>query len=189
MGLEISTIAAIVSAAISTVSLAISLTAKQPSMDQTDVGVGVDRRGQDNPILIPMGDCLLPCAQVYNNVNDYNTNYLTQLFSIGLGQVKSINQIYINGVPYFNNTLPQTIGWHTFRTSANFPNVSLGLKKGLPTETAMFSQIVQNSDGEVSANFRGDSITSLSLLAERWISTGGDNEIRFINPKTKLKLL
>ncbi|MDX7833814.1 fibronectin type III domain-containing protein, partial [Aeromonas caviae] len=194
MGLEISTIAAIVSAAISTVSLAISLTAKQPSMDQQDYGVGIDRRGQDNPILIPMGDCLLPCAQVYNNVNNYNTNYLTQIFSIGLGEVKSINQVYINGVPFFNNTLPQTIGWHNYRTSANFPNVSLGLKKGLPTETAMFSQIIQNSDGEVSANFRGDGIASLSLLAERWVSTGGDstggdNEIRFINPKNKVEAL
>ncbi|MEI4983825.1 fibronectin type III domain-containing protein [Aeromonas caviae] len=189
MGLEISAIAAIVSAAISTVSLAISLTAKQPSMDQQDYGVGIDRRGQDNPILIPFGDCLVPCAQVYNNVNNYNTSYLTQLFCIGLGEVKSINQIYINAVPYFNNTLPQTIGWHTYRTSANFPNVSVGLKKGLATETAMFSQIIQNSDGEVSANFRGDGIASLSLLAERWVSTGGDNEIRFINPKNKVEAL
>ncbi|WP_324034493.1 fibronectin type III domain-containing protein, partial [Aeromonas caviae] len=189
MGLEISTIAAIVSAAISTVSLAISLTAKQPSMDQQDYGVGIDRRGADNPILIPMGDCLVPCAQVYNNVNDYNTNYLAQLFCLGLGELKSINQIYINGVPFFNNTLPQTIGWHTYRTSANFPNVSVGLKKGLATETAMFSHIIQNSDGEVSANFRGDGIASLSLLAERWVSTGGDNEIRFINPKNKVEAL
>ncbi|MGY3856832.1 phage tail tip fiber protein [Aeromonas intestinalis] len=189
MGLEISAIAAIVSAAISAVSLAISLTAKQPSMDQQDYGVGIDRRGQDNPILIPFGDCLLPCAQVYNNVNNFNTNYLAQLFCIGLGEVKSINQIYINGVPYFNNTLPQTIGWHTYSTSANFPNVSVGLKKGLATETAMFSQIIQNSDGEVSANFRGDGIASLSLLAERWVSTGGDNEIRFINTKNKVEAL
>ncbi|MFQ2530680.1 DUF1983 domain-containing protein [Aeromonas caviae] len=189
MGLEISTIAAIVSAAISTVSLAISLTAKQPSMDQQDYGVGIDRRGQDNPILIPMGDCLVPCAQVYNNTNNNNTNYLAQLFCLGLGELKSINQIYINGVPFFNNTLPQTIGWHTYRTSANFPNVSVGLKKGLATETAMFSQIIQNSDGEVSANFRGDGIASLSLLAERWVSTGGDNEIRFINPKNKVEAL
>ncbi|WP_349918161.1 fibronectin type III domain-containing protein [Aeromonas veronii] len=189
MGLEISAIAAIVSAAISAVSLAISLTAKQPSMDQQDYGVGIDRRGQDNPILIPFGDCLLPCAQVYNNVNNFNTNYLAQLFCIGLGEVKSINQIYINGVPYFNNTLPQTIGWHTYSTSANFPNVSVGLKKGLATETAMFSQIIQNSDGEVSANFRGDGIASLSLLAERWVSTGGDNELRFINPKNKVEAL
>ncbi|MGU5740133.1 phage tail tip fiber protein [Aeromonas caviae] len=189
MGLEISTIAAIVSAAISTVSLAISLTAKQPSMDQQDYGVGIDRRGADNPILIPMGDCLVPCAQVYNNVNDYNTNYLAQLFCIGLGELKSINQIYINGVPYFNNTLPQTIGWHTYRTSANFPNVSVGLKKGLATETVMFSQIIQNSDGEVSANFRADGIASLSLLIERWTSSGNDNEIRFINPKNKIEAL
>ena len=189
MGLEISTIAAIVSAAISTVSLAISLTAKQPSMDQQDYGVGIDRRGQDNPILIPMGNCLLPCAQVYNNVNNYNTNYLTQIFCIGLGEVKSINQIFINGVPYFNNTLPQTIGWHSNRTSANFPNVSVGLKKGLATESVMFTQIIQNSDGEVSAAFRGDGIASLTLLAERWVSTGGDNEIRFINPKNKIEAL
>jgi len=190
MGLEISTIAAIVSAAISTVSLAISLTAKQPSLDQTDVGVGVDRRGQDNPILIPFGDCLLPCARSWSNTNRYNTNYFAQIFCIGLGEVKSINQIFINGVPYFNNTLPQTIGWHNNRTSANFPNVSVGLKKGLATESAMFSQIISNSDGEVSANFRGDGIASLALLAERWVSTGGsDNEIRFIQTTNKLEAL
>lgn len=189
MGLEISAIAAIVSAAISTVSLAISLTAKQPSMDQQDYGVGVDRRGQDNPILIPFGDCLVPCARVYSNTNNYNTNYFAQLFCIGLGEVKSINQIYINAVPYFNNTLPQTIGWHTYRTSANFPNVSLGLKKGLPTESAAFSQIIQNSDGEVSANFRGDGIASLSLLAERWTSSGNDNDIRFIKTENRVEAL
>lgn len=189
MGLEISAIAAIVSAVISSVSLAISLTAKQPSMDQTDVGVGVDRRGQDNPILIPFGDCLLPCARTYSNTNDYNTNYFAQLFCIGLGEVKSINQIFINGVPYFNNTLPQTIGWHNYRTSANFPNVSVGLKKGLATESAAFSQIIQNSDGEVSANFRADGIASLSLLAERWTSSGSDNEVRFINTTNKVEAL
>lgn len=189
MGLEISAIAAIVSAAISTVSLAISLTAKQPSMDQQDYGVGVDRRGQDNPILIPFGDCLVPCARVYSNTNNYNTNYFAQLFCIGLGEVKSINQIYINAVPYFNNTLPQTIGWHTYRTSANFPNVSLGLKKGLPTESAAFSQIIQNSDGEVSANFRADGISSLSLLSERWTSSGTDNDIRFIKTENRVEAL
>ncbi|WP_439829622.1 fibronectin type III domain-containing protein [Aeromonas caviae] len=179
----------IISIIVSAVSLAISLTAKQPSMDQQDYGVGIDRRGQDNPILIPFGDCLVPCAQVYNNVNNHNTNYLAQLFCIGIGEVKSINQIYINGVPYFNGTLPQSTGWHTYRTSANFPNVSLGLKKGRATENAQFSQIISNSDGEVSTNFRGDGIASLSLLAERWVSTGGDNEIRFINPKNKVEAL
>ncbi|KLV46246.1 hypothetical protein SH16_01731 [Aeromonas caviae] len=189
MGLEISAIAAIVSAAISTVSLAISLTAKQPSMDQQDYGVGVNRRGQDNPVLIPFGDCLVPCARVYSNTNDYNTNYFVQLFSIGLGEVKSINQIYINGVPFFNNTLPQTIGWHKYRTSANYPNVSIGLKKGLPTESAAFSQIIQNSDGEVSANFRGDGIASLSLLAERWTSSSNDNDIRFIKTENRVEAL
>lgn len=189
MGLEISAIAAIVSAAISTVSLAISLTAKQPSMDQQDYGVGVDRRGQDNPILIPFGQCLVPCARVYSNTNNYNTNYFAQLFCIGLGEVKSINQIYINAVPYFNNTLPQTIGWHTYRTSANYPNVSIGLKKGLPTESAAFNQIIQNSDGEVSANFRGDGIASLSLLAERWTSSGNDNDIRFIKTENRVEAL
>ena len=42
--------------------------------------------------------------QVYNNVNNHNTNYLAQLFCIGLGEVKSINQIYINAVPYFGKS-------------------------------------------------------------------------------------
>lgn len=181
---------AVVSLVISAVSLAVSLSMKAPTPDQSDFGVAADRRGNDNPMLVPFGNCLVPMTQVYNNVNDANTKYLAQLFSIGIGEIKSIQQLYINGVPYFGgNPQDQGSGWKAEGLSGNFPNVAVGLKRGLATESAMFTQIIQNSDGEVTASFRGDGIASVSVLAERWINTNGDNDIRFINPKNKWEAL
>lgn len=181
---------AVVSLVISAVSLAVSLSMKAPTQDQSDFGVAADRRGNDNPMLVPFGNCLVPMTQVYNNVNNSNTKYLAQLFSIGIGEIKSIQQLYINGVPYFGgNPQDQGTGWKAQGLSGNFPNVAVGLKRGLATESAMFTQIIQNSDGEVTASFRGDGIASVSVLAERWINTSGDNDIRFISPKNKWEAL
>ncbi|WP_324002270.1 phage tail tip fiber protein [Aeromonas dhakensis] len=181
---------AVVSLVISAVSLAVSLSMKAPTQDQSDFGVAADRRGNDNPMLVPFGNCLVPMTQVYNNVNNSNTKYLAQLFSIGIGEIKSIQQLYINGVPYFGgNPQDQGTGWKAQGLSGNFPNVAVGLKRGLATESSAFTQIIQNSDGEVTASFRGDGIASVSVLAERWINTSGDNDIRFISPKNKWEAL
>lgn len=186
----VAVVTAVISMVASAVSLAISLSAKAPTQDQSDFGVGIDRRGNDSPMLVPFGNCLVPMTQVYNNVNNSNTKYLTQLFSIGIGEIKSIQQLYINGVPYFGgNPQDQGPGWKAQGLSGNFPNVAVGLKRGLATESTMFTQIIQNSDGEVTASFRGDGIASVSVLAERWINTNGDNDIRFINPKNKWEAL
>ncbi|MGY6036661.1 phage tail tip fiber protein [Aeromonas sp. AE23HZ002T15] len=182
-------ITSVISIVASAVSLAISLSAKQPSTDMPDSGVGIDRRGQDNPMLVPFGKCLVPLAQVYNNTNNTNTKYLTQLFSAGIGEVKSIQQIYINGVPFFPVVRDQAIGWHQQGISAEYPNVSVGLKKGKTTETNMFQPIIDNSDGEITASFRGDGICSVSVLAERWINTRGDNDIRFMGDKNRWEML
>ncbi|WP_429179220.1 phage tail tip fiber protein [Aeromonas salmonicida] len=185
----VAVVTSIISIVASAVSLAISLSMKTPSQEQNDYGIGIDRRGNDNPMLVPFGNCLVPMASVYNNVNNQNTNYLAQIFNIGIGEVKSIQQLYINGVPYFDIIKDQGTGWVNQGLSSNFPNVAVGLKRGLATEAPMFQKIIDNSDGEVNLNFRGDGCATVSVLAERWITQGGDNEIRFVNPKNKWEAL
>lgn len=177
----------VLSAVASAVSLVISITAQQDPLQPSDSGVQVDKKGQNDPRLVVFGDAYVPLARVYNNANRYDNKWLVQLFSICVGPIKSVQNIYVNGVPYFgeSNTNDMT-GWHTQGTSGNFPNVSIGLRKGKVLEDPMYTQIIQNSNGSISSEFRGNRSASLSLLAERWITTGGDNEIRFIAPNNKM---
>ncbi|MFQ2773190.1 DUF1983 domain-containing protein [Aeromonas caviae] len=177
----------VLSAVASAVSLVISITAQQDPLQPSDSGVQVDKKGQNDPRLVVFGDAYVPLARVYNNANRYDNKWLVQLFSICVGPIKSVQNIYVNGVPYFgeSNTNDMT-GWHTQGTSGNFPNVSIGLRKGKVLEDPMYTQIIQNSNGSISSEFRGNRSVSLSLLAERWITTGGDNEIRFIAPNNKM---
>ncbi|MGL6384986.1 phage tail protein [Aeromonas caviae] len=177
----------VISAIASAVSLVISLTAQQDPLQPSDSGVQIDKKGQNDPRLVVFGDAYVPLARVYNNANRYDNKWLVQLFSICVGPIKSVQNVYVNGVPYFgeSNTNDMT-GWHTQGTSGNFPNVSIGLRKGKVLEDPMYTQIVQNSSGRISSAFRGDRSASLSLLADRWITTNGDNEIRFISPNNKM---
>nr|WP_326510721.1 DUF1983 domain-containing protein [Aeromonas caviae] len=177
----------VISAIASAVSLVISLTAQQDPLQPSDSGVQIDKKGQNDPRLVVFGDAYVPLARVYNNANRYDNKWLVQLFSICVGPIKSVQNVYVNGVPYFgeSNTNDMT-GWHTQGTSGNFPNVSIGLRKGKVFEDPMYTQIVQNSSGSISSEFRGNRSASLSLQAERWITTNGDNEIRFISPNNKM---
>lgn len=177
----------VISAIASAVSLVISLTAQQDPLQPSDSGVQIDKKGQNDPRLVVFGDAYVPLARVYNNANRYDNKWLVQLFSICVGPIKSVQNVYVNGVPYFgeSNTNDMT-GWHTQGTSGNFPNVSIGLRKGKVLEDPMYTQIVQNSSGSISSEFRGNRSASLSLLAERWITTNGDNEIRFISTNNKM---
>ncbi|MER0498820.1 phage tail protein [Aeromonas hydrophila] len=181
--------AAIVSLIISAVSLAISLSMKQPSIEMEDMGVVVDKRGNDFPLLVPFGTTRMPLNQVYSNVNDTNTRKLSQLFCAGIGPVKSIQQVYINGVPYFPIEKDQSTGWYAQGLSPEFPNVSLGIRCGLANEAPMYQPIIDNSDGKVTPDFKGDRLVTASLLVDRWINNKGDNDIRFMITRNKLEIL
>ncbi|HDX8393490.1 TPA: DUF1983 domain-containing protein [Aeromonas dhakensis] len=182
--------AAIISVISAVVSLAITLSAKQPQVPgMKDSGVKLDRRGRDDPKLVAFGDTIVPMSSVYSNVNDAQNEWLTQLFNICVGPVKSVNQLYCNGVRYFPNSETNKVGWHKAGLSNEFPNVALGVKTGKMVEDAMFLPITQNSDGEVDASFRGDRCATMSLLAEKWINKTGDNDIRFMHPENKWEAL
>ncbi|MGU5759741.1 phage tail tip fiber protein [Aeromonas hydrophila] len=181
--------AAIVSLVVSALSLAISLSMKQPNMETEDIGSAIDKRGNDFPLLVPFGVTRMPLNQVYSNVNNANTRKLAQLFCAGVGPVASIEQLYINGVPYFPIQKEQATGWYEQGLSPEFPNVALGIRRGLANEAPMYQQIIDNSDGEVTPDFRGNRLITASLLIDRWINSKGDNDVRFIATRNKLELL
>ena len=184
--LTVGTVLAIVSAATSVISLALTL-----SMDQPDVGgdngSSVDRKGNDNPKIVPFGKCLVPSVKVWTNVKDSDTKWLAQAHSFGIGKIKSIEEIYIDAVPYFKGYSSHNT-WYGIKHSQEFPNVSLGYRLGESTEQA-YQQLIDNSDGEWSAESRGDRTATVSMLIERWINEDGDNNIRAISDRFKVEAL
>ncbi|EMU5562159.1 hypothetical protein ACOIYK_001883 [Vibrio parahaemolyticus] len=187
MGSTFVIVSSIISLATSVVSLAMALTMDQP--EAKDNGSSIDRKGQDNPKVVPFGRCIVPATRVWNNVNNNNVRYLAQAYSFGVGQIKSFEQIYIDGVNYFNTDGANADHWYGTGTSGEFPNVQVGLRLGKPVESDAYQALVDNGDGEWIAECRGDRTPSLSLLARRDINEGGDNNIRFISDRVSIEAL
>ncbi|MGF1787088.1 phage tail protein [Photobacterium swingsii] len=184
-GLSAATIISIVSAAASVVSMAISLSAMSDQQGSKDSGATIDRKGQDNPKVVAFGNCLVPSVRVWNNVNNSDTEWLAQAHSFGIGQLKSIDEIYIDDVQYGVLGVNQ---WHDLKTSSNFPNVCLGLRTGRKTEEA-YSQLFEHSDNEWTSANRGDRTASASFLIERWLPEGDDNDIRVMSDRFKVEAM
>lgn len=182
-------VALVVSLVASVVSLAMTLSMKPTAPSVNDSGSSIDRKGQNNPKVIPFGRCIVPGVRVWNNVNNMNTNYLGQVYSFGAGPIKSFEQIYIDGVNYFgDNEQLAANRWYGIRHSGEFPNVMMGLRLGAYTETA-HSELIGHSDGEWTADHRGDRVASAGLLVERWINKKDDNDVRFISDRVKVEAL
>ncbi|NEX88902.1 DUF1983 domain-containing protein [Aeromonas rivipollensis] len=184
------TIGTIITAVLSGASLAMSaftlLSSKPGNLNQQDPGVAVQRKGSDTPKIIAWGDTRIPSVRVYTNVNNNNSEMLAQVYSLGWGPLKSVEEIYIDGVPYFKTSGDRSNVWSN--QGAEFPNVQMGIRRGLAVES-VWSQITSNSDGELSNNHRGDRTGSVSLLARRQVNMSGDNNVRFISPQVRIEAL
>ncbi|WP_028022243.1 phage tail protein [Enterovibrio calviensis] len=176
-GVTVAGVLTALSAASAIVSLAMAISMRPDGAK--DTGANIDRKGADNPKIVPFGNCLVPAVRVWNNVNDSNTRWLCQAYSLGVGEIKAVEQIYIDGVPYLEGVL-QPNAWYDLKASAEFPNVSLGYRTGRATEQ-VFTELLEHSDGEWTEAHRGDKTASLSMLIERWINTEGDNNIRVVS--------
>ena len=120
--------------------------------------------------VVAFGNCVVPVTRIWQNINTNDTNWLAQAYSIGVGPIKSFEQIYIDGVPYFDAGCDPVAGvWYDGKeTSSEFPNVSLGLRYGNNRETA-HTDLIKHSDGELTAEHRGDRRASIGVLIERVI--------------------
>ncbi|HGY0993976.1 TPA: phage tail protein [Aeromonas salmonicida subsp. pectinolytica] len=198
---------AAVSAAASVVSLAMVLTMdKGGPAGQGDIGSNISRKGKNDPKLVPFGKCLVPATKVWSNVNNGNTKWLAQAYSFGVGPIKSYDQLYIDSVPFFGANGAPADKWINGETGTNvprngrkpvdpatavtgeFPNAFVGLRTGKTTE-AVYDQLIPHSDGEWSTECRGDRSATMSMLIERWINKGGDNDIRIVSDKLKVEAL
>ncbi|MGG5825914.1 phage tail tip fiber protein [Aeromonas salmonicida] len=197
---------AAISAASAVVSLAMVISMKPGSMNgPSDTGSNVQRKGKDDPKLVAFGRCLVPASRVWQNVQDTNTKWLTQAYSFGVGPILKYEQLYIDSVPVYEQGSNRTHDvWYGVYTKAignngyqkvvgtnispEFPNLGWGLRSGKTTEQT-WTQLIEKSDGEWTANHRGDRTASASLLIERWINKGGDNNIRLISPNFKFEAL
>ncbi|ENM2831983.1 hypothetical protein AB6Q85_002330 [Vibrio cholerae] len=183
---EVLLVASIVSAAASVVSLAMTLSMKPDKPE--DSGTAIDRKGQDNPKVVPFGRCLVPSVRVFNNVHDHETERLLQVHSFGVGKIKSVEQLYIDSVPVFSgNNQINPNHWYT-NIGGEFPNLSFGVRLGEATEQ-VFPHIVQWSDGQWGSDCRGDRTAAMSLEVYRRINEGGDNNIRLMSDRFKLEAL
>ncbi|MGL6435787.1 phage tail tip fiber protein [Aeromonas caviae] len=165
--LTVSAWIAIASTAVSVVSMAISLSAmgNKPSFDQSDQGALANRKGKDDPRLVAFGNCLLPGALVYKNVNDYDKKWIVHNYSLGHGPLKAINQVYIDEQPIFGGEQDRSEQWLK-ANNEGFGNVSVGIRRGnLSNQT--WPKIIENGDGQWTADMRGDGIASLQFLIER----------------------
>ncbi|WP_188013157.1 phage tail tip protein [Photobacterium damselae] len=178
-------VASIVSAVTSVVSLAMTLSMDSPKAK--DTGSSVDRKGIDNPKLVPFGTTRLPCSRVWSNVQNTNTRWLAQQYAISVGQIKQVHNVYIDEVSYVDGH-PEPDYWYGIKASKEFPNACMGIRLGKEKEQA-WQQIINHSDGEWSAEHRGDRTASIALLVERWINEGGDNNIRIMSPNMKIEAL
>lgn len=158
---------AIASTAVSVVSMAISLSAmgNKPSFDQSDTGSVANRKGKDDPRLVAFGNCLVPGSMVYKNVNDYDKKWIVHNFSLGHGPLKAINQVYIDEQPIFSGEQDRSEQWLK-ANNEGFGNVQIGVRRGnLSNQT--WPKIIENGDGQWTADMRGDGIASLQFLIER----------------------
>ncbi|EPN4965785.1 phage tail tip fiber protein [Vibrio parahaemolyticus] len=180
----IPTVLAVVSAVTSVVSLAMTLSMRPDGAK--DTGTAIDRRGADNPKIVAFGNCIVPAVRVWNNVNNSNTRWLAQAYSLGVGELKSVDKIYIDGTPY--NGLIEANQWYGIKSSRTFPNACLGVRLGRPTEE-VYQQLIPHSDGEWTVDCRGDSTASISMLIERWVPEGNDNNIRIMSDSFKVEAM
>ncbi|UNU29649.1 phage tail protein [Aeromonas hydrophila] len=185
-------IAAAASAASAAISIAMMVQQKgRNNGDITDSGVSISRKGKDDPKIVPFGKSIIPATKVFVNVADNNRKWLTEVFSLGHGPLKSINQIYIDEQPLFafsEKDLSEQ-WWNSASFKDGFWNLQVGVRRGLKTN-ATWDPIVTHSDGLWSNNHRGDATGTISMLIERPDpKDSGSDKHRILSDKFQVEAL
>lgn len=185
-------IAMATSVAAAAVSVAMMMSAKgKNNGDISDSGTSITRKGKDDPKIIPLGRSIVPATKVFTNVNDNNRRWLTEIFSLGHGPLKSINQIYIDEQPLFGVS-DQDRSEQWFNSSVfkeGFWNLQVGVRRGLK-RNATWDQMVTHGDGQWTYNHRGDATGTISMLIERPDpKNSGSDKYRILSDKFQVEAL
>lgn len=157
-----------------------------------DAGSTVTKTGVSatkNPIY---GKCRVGSVNVYNNVKDSNSKWLISAFTVGIGPLNAIHQVYIDDVEALyemdyvsdpNGGTNQLI----IDGTDNFSNqgVQIQLRTGLERENAM-GMVIDNSDGEWTTEHRGDRCGQVAVKVRREIS---DEGARILSPQFSVSAL
>ena len=175
------------------VSLAISLSSmgKVGDFGASDLGTAINRKGKDDPRIIPLGRSIIPATKVFSNVNNHDQKWVMQVLSLGHGPLKSIQQVYIDGQSMFGTTLvDRSEQWFTGNSlETGFENCQIGIRRGTAISST-WNQIITNSDGMWTTAHRGDGIASISLLVERPDLKGKtDNPYRILSDRIAVTAL
>ncbi|MFQ2201016.1 phage tail protein [Aeromonas hydrophila] len=180
------------SVAAAAISVAMMMSAKgKNNGDISDSGTSITRKGKDDPKIIPLGRSIVPATKVFTNVNDNNRRWLTEIFSLGHGPLKSINQIYIDEQPLFGVS-DQDRSEQWFNSSVfkeGFWNLQVGVRRGLK-RNATWDQMVTHGDGQWTYNHRGDATGTISMLIERPDpKNSGSDKHRILSDKFQVEAL
>ncbi|WP_273761238.1 phage tail tip fiber protein [Aeromonas hydrophila] len=185
-------IAMATSVAAAAVSVAMMMSAKgKNNGDISDSGTSITRKGKDDPKIVPLGRSIVPATKVFTNVNDNNRRWLTEIFSLGHGPLKSINQIYIDEQPLFG-VADQDRSEQWFNSSVfkeGFWNLQLGVRRGLK-RNATWDPMVTHGDGLWTYDHRGDATSTISMLIERPDpKNSGSDKHRILSDKFQVEAL
>lgn len=187
--------AALIATAVATaVSVGISLLVKPPQLK--DAGESVERKGNNVSKVVAFGVCRVPAVRVYSNVHNNNTRWLSSIYSLGWGPIKQIDQLYVDEQPVFNGTglgaqypvakpefdvffdnpvvtINESVGGGQTITKKgrlhfkDFPNLRVGLRRGNPTELGPYPDLLNESDGLLTTDHRGDRTAQIQIRAYR----------------------
>ncbi len=179
MGLEAVTIAYISAA----ISVASSVYALVNAPQEGDSGTGVDKKGTQAPRKVPYGSPIIDGVPVYNGVSDINNYWMTNVFSLGVGEINRIRQVYID-----DNAVLKTLNTTNPKDSPNYFISSKGngfvhpindrqylymqFRYGQESETALnlFTKakpdgVADVTDGEWTTAHRGDRVAQIGIIA------------------------
>lgn len=189
--MEPTTILIVVSAALSVAS-AIYSASLVGNMDQDDPGTTVTKTGTTSTKNPVYGKCRVGSVNVYNNVVDSSNQFLVSAFSLGIGPMEAIHQVYIDDIP----TIPES----SYATDPNGDNqqlifdgvgdfanqnVKVQVRSGLNTEIPL-GLVMDNSDNEWTASHRGDRCAQVGVRVTRVIDNEG---ARILSPQFSMSAL
>jgi len=180
MGLEVSTIAYIATA----ISVSTTVYTLIQASNQEEVGSKVQKRGVDAPRKVPYGRSIVDTVNVYNNVSNWQAVSLLKIFSIGVGEINAIKQVWVDDLALLQNH--NTINPNTnptyrmLRDNGDFvpafkkQHIGMQFRYGQANENAS-EYAIAFGDGEWTTSHRGDRVPHIALVVNK--STDADTPI------------
>ena len=149
--------------------------------DSSDIGVNVTKSGSQSTRNIIYGRSRTSSVNVYNNVNDTDNAQMVQVFTMGIGPLTTIHNLYIDEVPVFSSDQSivsdpndETSEFYLKNLLSNGfeKQVDLQFRNGHESEVYM-KAIGDRSDGEWTPDHRGDRCSQVGIIVKRIIDQDG----------------